>query len=221
MSRRSAAVVALLLCLVATFPAGAAQPAVRHPFMLFVTTLRPPRGQRLSTPFSRAVFEALQRDFDTTTYQTIYVKTMERAEAMSNHKKDLIVFTDTTDWHERSAARAVLVVWIKYRTGFLLGRTEIAYTPQQLKSLPAMTAATVSEKIRNEFLGTADLRGGPPGMTMTLVERLRINPPRLLYLPAGRHELVSRYPGFATRVDTIDVLPGKTTRKRVLLLPKE
>jgi hypothetical protein len=220
MPRRSAAVGALLLfaalpCAVAEHPRRGA----RHPFMLLVTSLRPPQGDRLAEPFSKAVSDALERDFDTTTYQTVFVATMERAESMSNHKKDLIVYTDTTDWHSRGPTHNTLVLWVKYRTGFLLGRTEIAYTKERLKRLPAVAAATISTKIREEFLGEAALRGGPPGMTITLVDRLHLSPPCRVHLPAGQHALVSRYEGFATRVDTIDILPGKTTHKRVLLLP--
>ncbi|MBD3314174.1 MAG: hypothetical protein GF344_00165 [Chitinivibrionales bacterium] len=226
MSRRNTAVIAILLCLTPSFTHSAEQmigekdAGVRHPFMLFVTSLRPPQGGRLAAVFSKAVFLELKGHFDTTTYQTILVEDIESAQSMSNHKKDLIIYTDTSDWHVPDSLFSTLILWIKYRTGFLLGRTELRYTKAQLKSLPVMVAEKLSEKIYNEFLGQVSLSGGPPNMTMCLVERLHVTPPCNLLLPAGQHTLISSYDGFARRVDTIDVLPGMITRKRVLLLPE-
>jgi hypothetical protein len=224
MSRSETALIAAVLAAAIVLrPAWAVDtapvPISNKPFMLFVTPLRPPEGAERAEAFSAAMFKELRQFFDTTSFQPILVETVGMVERMSNQKKDIILTTDTTDCYLRGTEHDTLVIWIRYKVGLLLSRVDVAYPKGRQVELPPLLAREAYWAIRDEFTGVVELEGGPPGMMITLVEGATVKPPRTMLFPPGDHYITSRFPGFKTRVDTLVVFQGRTTRKRILMLP--
>jgi hypothetical protein len=205
-------------------PARALDEAVgslsNKPFMLFVTPLRPPEGPERTEAFSSAIFKALRQFFDTTSFQPILVRSLEEVEKMSNQKKDILLTTDTTDYYLPGAVNDTFVIWVRYKVGLLLSRVDVAYPKGREAELPPQLARKAYRAIRGEFTGLIELEGGPPGMVITLVEGATVQPPRTMLFPPGDYYITSRFPGFKTRLDSLVVFQGKTTRKRILMLPE-
>jgi hypothetical protein len=194
----------------------------KRPFMLFVTPLRPPVGWHRSAGFSRAVFRELKRHFDHTTYQVILVESVTEAERMSNSKRDIILFTDSTDYLAPGPGpHDTLLVWSRYRTGFLFSRIDIPVMRGAPDERMQVVGERIVEIIRDEFLGEVMLEGGPPGMVMTIMGRVRVQPPCQILMPAGQYKMISYYPEFASRHDTLSIMPGRENYRRILLLPEE
>ncbi|MBD3391077.1 MAG: PEGA domain-containing protein [Chitinivibrionales bacterium] len=209
----------LAICVRAADDVPPAPRVSNKPFMLFVPPLLPPEGADRAGAFSNAIFNELRDFFDTTSFQAILVQDLSMVESMSNQKKDIVLRTDTTDCYLTGQIFDTLVVWLRYRVGLNLCRVDIPYPKGRQAGLPPLVATKVYTAIRNEFTGIVDLTGGPPGMTVTLVPGATVAPPRTMLLPPGEYFITSQYPGFQTRRDTLTVFQGRTTKKRILMLP--
>ena len=187
--------------------------------MLFVTPLLPPEGGERAEAFSNACFKELKQFFDTTSFRAIRVTSLEQAISMSNLKKDIICVTDTHDCYLEGPEYDTLVVWLRYKVGLLHSRVDVPYPKGREAILPGEIGQRIYRTIRNEFTGVAELYGGPEGMTIMLVEGVYIKPPRIMLLPPGEYYITSSYPKFQPRLDTLVIFQGRTTRKRILLLP--
>jgi hypothetical protein len=210
----------LVLPLAAPRNEAVLEPVSNKPFMLFVTPLYPPEGKQRAEAFSSAMFKDLKQFFDTTSFQAILVESFEKMHSLSNQKKDIFVTSDTNDCYLSGPNYDTLVVWIRYKVGLYHARVDVPYPKGHEAELPPMLARAVYRTIRNEFSGIVELQGGPPGMTITLVEGATVMPPRSMLLPPGDYFITSRYPGFVTRLDTLVVFQGRTTHKRILMLPE-
>jgi hypothetical protein len=197
---------------------GRCEQAAFKPFMLFVTTLAAPPGMSASA-FTDDVYRQLASHFDTTAFQPIRVAKVSRAVSMSNRKRDIIISADKHDCYYRGTAADTIVAWAKFRVGLIHCRIAQIFTPEQRDALPAMLAEQISQHLREQLMGVIELEGGPKHMRIAILDGQSVSPPRRLLLPAGTYAIRCSYPGFAERVDTLRIDPGKTLAKRILLLP--
>ena len=96
----------------------AAGSTANKPWMFFISSIWPPRGPEYSQAFSKACYLKLKRYLDTTSYQTILLRTDQTAEKLSNRKKDLILYTDNSDFLVKGSTYDTLILWLRYRVGF-------------------------------------------------------------------------------------------------------
>jgi hypothetical protein len=190
------------------------------PWMLFVTQLIPPRGPQFAKAFTSACFEPLKTSFDTTSYQVVLLQPGQTIQNLSNNKKDLILSSDSLDFWVQGKTYDTLVFWLCYRVGFNHSRITIPYQRGLSNVLPELAAQAVISTATTEFLCSLMLRGGPPGISISFTEDITAFPPCYFYLPPGDYEFKSTFPGFKTRIDSMEFLPGKTYSKRILLLPQ-
>jgi hypothetical protein len=186
--------------------------------MLFVTPLAAPPGMSASA-FTDDVYRHLAAHFDTTAFQPIRVASISRAVSMSNRKRDIIISADEHDCYYRGALADTIVAWAKFRVGLTHCRIAGVFAPEQRHALPAMFAEAISQHLRDQLMGVIELEGGPKHMRIEIVEGQSVSPPKRLLLPAGTYAVRCSYPGFAKRVDTLRIDPGRTLAKRILLLP--
>jgi hypothetical protein len=190
------------------------------PFMLFVTPLLPPEGRQRSEAFSTACYKEIKAVFDSTSFQAILLPDAWKVDKMSNQKKDIILTTDSLDCYREGPEFDTLVVWMRYRVGLLYGRADVPYPKGREADLPPLIASKVLQSIRNEFTGVVELEGGPAGMTITLTDGVTVAAPCRMMFPPGDYYIISQYPDFQTRTDTLLVFQGRLTKKRILLLPR-
>ncbi len=142
-----------------------------------------------------------------------------QALSMSNHKRDIIISSDPTDFFHKGSQMDTAVVWATFRTGFSVGRIAVPYDPSQHTALPLLIAQKVNDFLRTEFLGEVYFEGGPKGLAIEVANNSKLHPPKLVLLPAGTHFISSSFPGFEDRSDTLIVRQGELVRKRIFLMP--
>ena len=189
------------------------------PWMLFVTQILPPRGAEYAPAFSRVCFERLKKFFGSTSYQLILLRPDQTPEKLSNRKKDLIIYSDNSDYFVRGTDYDTLILWVRYRVGFNHSRVAIPYKRGASGPLPELVAQYIFTTITSEFLSELSLQGGPPGFSIALSEGITVYPPCTFYIPPGMYGITASYPHFKTRTDSLEIFPGKMYTKRMLLLP--
>jgi hypothetical protein len=191
------------------------------PFMIFVTPILPPPGTMMQPDaFNAECFRQIKELFDSTSFQAVHVASLAKADLMSNQKKDILITTDSLDRFTYGNGTVTMALWMRYRIGLLHSRVDVTCYRGQENDLPQSIAKGIYKAIKNEFTGVLELEGGPPGMTATLVEGVTVTVPRSMLFPPGDYYVTSRYPYFQTRTDTIEIFQGRTTKKRILLLPE-
>lgn len=194
----------------------------QKPWMLLVSPIWPPQGEPEAAAFSKNCVDKLCNYFDSTSYQVVLLNPGQKPEHISNRKKDIILQTDPADFFIRGKTADTLILWLHYRTGFSYSRISIPFTHEAAKPLPSLVAQYVATTVKSEFLGVLSLTGGPHGMEMTLGGGMIIvYPPCTFLLPPGDYDIIATYPGFRSRTDPIEIFPGQTHAKRILLLPTD
>jgi len=145
----------------------------------------------------------------------------QTVDGISNRKKDIILTSDMNDYFTRGTEYDTLVLWMEYHVGFIHERISVPYRRGYGSDMPDRVARRVFETAFTEFLGSISLQAGPPGATMVIDEDITLTPPCEFLLPPGRYGLQTSFPDFLSRVDSVDVLPARMTKKRVLLLPQD
>lgn len=190
------------------------------PWMLFVTNLIPPGGPKHSVPFTSACFEQIKTAFDTTSYQAILISTGQSPEKLSNNNKDLIITSEPKEYCIKGKTTDTLIFWIRYKVGFVHSKVFVPYNRGQGNAIPSLVAQQAHSTILSDFLCSISLKGGPPQMSIKIAEDIVAYPPCFFYLPPGNYSFESSFPGFATRIDSVSLLPGRSYSKRILLLPE-
>lgn len=208
------------VCVLSFSDPAAAQQIAFKPFMLLVTRLTPPPRTLSADALTEGTFQKLRPCFDTTSYQVIKVLDTTQAVSMSNHKRDIIISSDPTDFFHKGENSDTLVVWVTFRTGLSFGRIIIPYDPSRPASMPEAAAHKINQFLRAEFLGEVYFEGGPSGLAIEVVDNHTLSPPKFVLLPVGSFFIESSFPGFQNRRDTLTVRRGDVIRKRILLMPK-
>lgn len=194
----------------------------QKPWMLIVSPIKSPQGESGTAIFSKNCADKLCNFFDSTSYQVVLLNPGQKPESVSNQKKDIILQTDPSDFFIRGSTTDTLILWLHYRTGFNHSRISIPFTHGAAGPLPSLVAQYVATTVTSEFLGILSLTGGPHGMEMALGGGMIIvYPPCTFFLPPGEYDITATYPGFRSRTDPIEIFPGRTHAKRILLLPND
>jgi hypothetical protein len=197
------------------------QPPLNVNWKLYVPALKTPPRWSSPTPFSKACLQSLQNRFCGTSYQVVAVEGNKLSDSSSGKKRDLFVEVETSPNSLKAKTNDTLILWLKFRTGLKYSRMTILPKKDQLNTLPDSIADIIYQTVQMDFFGELNLQGGPGGCTMTIPELLTTTPPCKVQLPAGVYEVVTTYPNFITRRDSVTINPGEVLQKRVLLLPIE
>lgn len=197
------------------------QPTLNVNWNLYLPLLKNPARWNSSISFSKACYQSLKKRFDGTSYQVIGLESSKIAESSSGKKRDLIIELETQPNSSRVRSSDSLILWLKFRTGFKYSRIVFLTKKELLNTLPDSVASAIYLTACSDFFGELNLQGGPGGCTMTIPEIVTTSPPCKVQLPAGVYEVVTTYPNFTTRRDSVSINPGEVLQKRILLLPLE
>lgn len=197
------------------------QPPLNVNWNLYLPILKNPARWNSSIPFSKACYQSLKDRFDGTSYQVVALENSKLSDSTYGKKRDLVIELETQPNSSRARSSDSLVLWLKFRTGFKYSRIVILTKKELLNTLPDSIASAIYLTARSEFFGELNLQGGPGGCTITIPEILTTSPPCKVQLPAGVYEVVTTYPNFTTRRDSVSINPGEVLQKRILLLPME
>jgi hypothetical protein len=188
---------------------------------LIITPLKTPKAWHYPTTLTQECFEKLQMRFDGTTYSVSMLPNRRNLDQISTKKRDIILEPDTTSQTRKYRIEDTLVLWLRYKTGFTYSKIIVPVNRRNISTLPDTIANAVYSTITTEFTGTLLIESGPPGCTVAFSDELTIRPPATLLLPAGSYGIVTTYPRFKSRIDSIYINPGEKVKKRILLLPLE
>jgi hypothetical protein len=197
------------------------QPPLNANWNLYLPLLKNPAHWNSPISFSAACYQSLKNRFDGTSYKVVALESSKFSDTISGKKRDLVIELETLCTTSKARSSDSLVLWLKFRTGFKYSRVVILTKKELLSTIPDSVANAIYLMARTEFFGELNLEGGPGGCTMTIPEILTTSPPFKVQLPAGVYEVVTEYPNFATRRDSVSIDPGEVLHKRVLLLPIE
>ena len=201
--------------------ANSLYPAPNVSWNLYLPALKTPTGWSSSISFSRACYESLKNRFDRTSYQVVAMEGSKIPDSSYGKKRDLIIELENQPHSSKTKINDTLIFWLKFRTGFKYSRIVVLSKKGQLSTLPDSVADAIYQTAHSEFLGELNLQGGPSGCTMTIPDVLKTSSPCKIQLPTGAYKIVTTYPNFTTRRDSVIIDPGKVLEKRILLLPNE
>jgi hypothetical protein len=197
------------------------QPPFNANWNLYLPFLKNPANWNSPISFSAACYQSLKNRFDGTSYQVVALENSKFPDSISGKKRDLVIELEPQGTTSRARSSDSLVFWLKFRTCFKYSRIVILTKKELLSTLADSVASAIYLAARTEFFGELNLQGGPGGCTITIPEVLTTSPPCKVQLPYGVYEVVTEYPNFTTRRDSVSIDPGAVVKKRVLLLPVE
>lgn len=197
------------------------QPSMKKNWQLILPALKVPPKWNSTVSFQDACYQSLNQQFDGTLYEVVKVTDLKFYDSTAGKKRDLIIEPETPVNTGKNKSGDTLAFWLKFRTGFKYSRIAIPLKREMYTTLTDSIAYAVYKTAQSEFLGELQLQGGPAGCTMSISNVFDITPPCKLRLPVGVYNIVTHYPNFTTRNDSVSVYAGESIIKRILLLPVE